>query len=212
MYFSFRTKLVELEDEYIVDAIVDKRIRNNKVEYLLKWKGYDELNNTWEPKKHIHCEELIRDFEQKQKDKIKKKGIEGVCEHSLSNSTVTSCASSEAGPSKEGKITSFPQKMVTVEKTDDSNKSDLTENNSNVNDNEKNVSEKIENNVTTPTKKIVEEVISVGYVDGRWTFLLKFQGIETLHYIPAEEANLMYPQVVINYYQERIAFRYINDN
>ncbi|CAI6370072.1 unnamed protein product [Macrosiphum euphorbiae] len=110
MYFFSRAKLVEQEDEYIVDKIVDKRLRNNKVEYLLKWKVYDEADNTWEPKKHLLCEELIRDFEQKQKNRIKKKGIEGVREHSLSNSTVTSCASSEAGPSKEGKINFFPKK------------------------------------------------------------------------------------------------------
>ena len=35
-------KHVEEEDEYVVERIVAKRIRANKTEYLLKWKGWAE--------------------------------------------------------------------------------------------------------------------------------------------------------------------------
>lgn len=32
----------EEEEEYVVEKVVNKRIKHGKTEYLLKWKNYDE--------------------------------------------------------------------------------------------------------------------------------------------------------------------------
>ena len=49
------------EQEYEVEDILDKRTNGRTEEYLVKWKGYDNSENTWEPIKNLdHCRERIR--------------------------------------------------------------------------------------------------------------------------------------------------------
>lgn len=66
----------EDDSEFIVEKILEKKLgKNNKVLYLLKWKGYDDTENTWEPVENLEdCRDLIRDFE----DKFKRKASKGL--------------------------------------------------------------------------------------------------------------------------------------
>ena len=50
--------------EYCVEKIVGKIVLDNgQITYLLKWKGYSEENNTWEPKENLYCTDLIETYE-----------------------------------------------------------------------------------------------------------------------------------------------------
>jgi len=40
---------VEGEKEYVVEEILDSCLRCNKLEFLVKWEGHTNENNSWEP-------------------------------------------------------------------------------------------------------------------------------------------------------------------
>jgi hypothetical protein len=56
--------LIKGEAEYKVEDIHTHRCirRNKRLQYLLKWKGYPESNNTWEPKEQLHALEILKRY------------------------------------------------------------------------------------------------------------------------------------------------------
>uniref|UniRef100_A0A1B0FKV9 Chromo domain-containing protein n=1 Tax=Glossina morsitans morsitans TaxID=37546 RepID=A0A1B0FKV9_GLOMM len=56
--------LDENPQEYIVERVEGKRIVDGRVQYLLKWSGYDSSANTWEPVENLNCPDLVARFEE----------------------------------------------------------------------------------------------------------------------------------------------------
>ncbi|RWS30902.1 uncharacterized protein B4U80_11597 [Leptotrombidium deliense] len=62
------------EELYEVENVVSKRVKKGVTEYLLKWKGYSEKDNTWEPLDNIYDKQIIEDYETEQLEKQKQNG------------------------------------------------------------------------------------------------------------------------------------------
>ena len=49
---------------FIVEAIIGRRIKKGKKEYLIKWKGYPESQATWEPERNLkNLKEILKHYD-----------------------------------------------------------------------------------------------------------------------------------------------------
>ncbi len=55
----------EGSERFEIERIVDKRYRNDRLEYLIKWRGYPDSQNTWEPCKYS---KMISEYSDKHLD------------------------------------------------------------------------------------------------------------------------------------------------
>ncbi|XP_048191381.1 chromobox protein homolog 3-like [Perognathus longimembris pacificus] len=80
----------ELE-EFEVEKVLSRRVVAGKVEYLLKWKGYSDSDNSWEPEEHLNCPDLIEAFFNSQEDSRESEGSIST-ENSNANDNLTGFA------------------------------------------------------------------------------------------------------------------------
>jgi hypothetical protein len=59
------------EEEWDVEEILDSRINNKRLEYLVKWLDFDATENSWEPAKNLHCPEKVENFHRQNPDRPK---------------------------------------------------------------------------------------------------------------------------------------------
>jgi hypothetical protein len=58
--------LIDGEEEWEVERIIGMRHfgRNKTLQYRVRWKGYSEAHDTWEPKENIHAPDRVSAFHQ----------------------------------------------------------------------------------------------------------------------------------------------------
>jgi hypothetical protein len=66
-------ELIDGEEEYQVERIMGHRRtrRGNKLQYLVKWVGYSNSDNTWEPANQVHAPDLIKHYQRQHQLSIK---------------------------------------------------------------------------------------------------------------------------------------------
>ena len=54
--------LVEGEEHYEVEAILDSHVSRGRLQYLIHWKGYSYKHNSWENATSVHSPALVTEF------------------------------------------------------------------------------------------------------------------------------------------------------
>ncbi|KAI6234269.1 Ribonuclease H-like domain [Aphelenchoides fujianensis] len=63
------------DDVFMVERIVDRRVQNRQVMYLVKWQGYSTKQNSWEPASSFVNRAMVEDFEQKRRQRTAERHV-----------------------------------------------------------------------------------------------------------------------------------------
>lgn len=170
------------EEEYVVEKVVNKRITGGKTEYLLKWKGFGDADNTWEPEENLDCPDLISAYESKFKT-------------SKENQKQKRRTESELTSSKKVKkdTSSFPSTTPLNESTNTGDAGD------------ENSQRGFDRNLEP------EKIIGATDSSGELMFLMKWKNSDEADLVLAKTANVKCPQVVIQFYEERLTWHTGNE-
>lgn len=161
----------EEEEEFVVEKVLDARIKSGKKEYLLKWKGYPDTESTWEPSENLDCPDLIAEYENKAKkekdEKKKKRKTED--EESTSTSSASKTKKKKVVEEEDSKPRGFDRGLRP------------------------------------------DRIIGATDSSGELMFLMKWKDSDEADLVPARQANIRCPQIVIAFYEERLTWHTHND-
>jgi chromobox protein 1 len=166
------------EDQFIVEKIIKMRTtKNGKVRYLLKWKGFSENENTWEPAENLECPGLIAAFMAEQKEKQQ----------------TSTTKSSETSNGKRS------------HSTNSRNDEDKNNNNNNTSQTKRPRIELEQTGYGR--ELVPESLMGATDIyDGELMFLVKWEGVTKPELVPSRIVNKQSPQLVIKFYEDRLTW------
>ncbi|XP_047455672.1 chromobox protein homolog 3b [Mugil cephalus] len=174
-----KTEETTVVQEFVVEKIIRRRIFNGRVEYFLKWKGFTDAENTWEPEDNLDCPELIEEF--LRNAHLSEENVEEQTEQELipkeemtEQETEISCVQAHA-----------VQDDGSVLQPDD---------------------EQLD--APTDLSTYLEPECIIGSTDrkGELMFLVKWKNSDDVALLPAREASARCPQVVIDFYEKKLTW------
>ncbi|CAL8117307.1 unnamed protein product [Orchesella dallaii] len=169
---------IAIEHDQNVGKILKRRIRAVKLEYLLKWKGYGDEDNTWEPKENIGAA-LILDFELENSKKSTKPTNEEE-PSTRSRKSVLVAPTSPSPPKKTVRKTNARFTSVRGQRARDIES---------------------EPELKTKLNKDMDEVNSQS------DFKIQWEGKDTTELVPVSYAKIIWPQQTIAFYEQRIRWQ-----
>lgn len=222
----------ESGEELEVEKILERRVLNGVVQYYLKWKGFGDDENTWEPETNLHCDILLEEFEKEKNDEEKKLHIVNRTDKDeknqnkkhdnnlimvnndkdktkLHNNDYNHNSQSASCSYSYTPVETYPP-MMHVEKIDKSYIDSIHEKEiRNVVDIEK-YWEKYklkENIIDLYPNRIPEKIVSVSMFHDQVIYLLKWKDSEETLYITFKELKEKFPRILIKYCEQHFAWR-----
>ncbi|XP_059196167.1 chromobox protein homolog 3b isoform X2 [Centropristis striata] len=171
-----KTEETTVVQEFVVEKIIRRRIFDGRVEYFLKWKGFTDAENTWEPEDNLDCPELIEEF-------LRNTHFLDEEEH-----TEQEFIPKEEMTEQETEISCLQQQQVHAVQS--SNQPDQ------------------QPDSPTDLSSYLEPECIIGSTDrqGELMFLVKWKNSEDVALLPAREASARCPQVVIDFYEQKLSW------
>ncbi|XP_046897186.1 chromobox protein homolog 3b isoform X4 [Hypomesus transpacificus] len=168
--------------EFVVEKIIRRRVFDGRVEYFLKWKGFTDADNTWEPEDNLDCPELILEF-------LKNLHLTG--ENEVENLQVLDpdIIPKQEADEQETEIQAYSEQR-------DSTQADSQQ-----------AGEQPSEASNTLTTHLEPDCI-IGSTDkqGQLMFLVKWKNSDEVALLSAREASARCPQVVVKFYEQKLSW------
>ncbi|XP_074595679.1 chromobox protein homolog 5-like [Brevipalpus obovatus] len=188
------------QGEYVVENILGRRVNTatDKVEYLIKWAGWNKKYNSWEPEENLSCPELVSKFLENHKASSSTSPTTTSNSSSKRPSQPSSSASKKKRKSEPKPGTSREKRETRGKKYHEDDESSETDFSDPDND---------PDGLTGFERGLMPKGIEgVGIVDGKLMFLINWHGCRFTDILTAEEVRERCPQLVIDYYQNKIVW------
>lgn len=171
-----KTEETPVVQEFVVEKIIRRRIFNGRVEYFLKWKGFTDAENTWEPEDNLDCPELIEEF--LRNTHFYEGNEEELTDHFIPKEEMTE---------QETEISCMQQAQTVPSNSEPSDE---------------------QSDTPTNLSTYLEPECIIGSTDrqGELMFLVKWKNSDDVALLPAREASARCPQVVIDFYEQKLTW------
>ena len=103
-------ELIDGQPEWEVEQILRVRRYRHQVQYLVRWKGFSEAHDSWEPASNVHADELIKEFYKRHPKAIR---------NAITHTPITICQTTMSTPTLAERISDPPTPLSLAERLAD---------------------------------------------------------------------------------------------